>query len=84
MLFRSGNMSGCLLLEYTLSQIAAKEGIPADGEVISSIVTTNMVAAIAKAYGAKFVEVLTGFKWIGREILRMETEGKGTYLFGLE
>lgn len=80
----TGNMSGCLLLEYTLSQIAAKEGIPADGEVISSIVTTNMVAAIAKAYGAKFVEVLTGFKWIGREILRMETEGKGTYLFGLE
>ena len=75
----TGNMSGCLLLEYTLSQIAAKEGIPADGEVIS-----NMVAAIAKAYGAKFVEVLTGFKWIGREILRMETEGKGTYLFGLE
>src|SRR5699024_744630 len=43
-----------------------------------------MVAAIAKAYGAKFVEVLTGFKWIGREILRMEKEGKGTYLFGLE
>lgn len=80
----TGNMSGCLLLEYTLSQIDAKEGIPADGEVISSIVTTNMVAAIAKAYGAKFVEVLTGFKWIGREILRMETEGKGTYLFGLE
>ena len=80
----TGNMSGCLLCEYTLSQIAAKGGIPADGEVISSIVTTNMVAAIAKAYGAKFVEVLTGFKWIGREILRMEKEGKGTYLFGLE
>ena len=53
----NGNMSGCLLCEYTLSQIAAKGGIPEDGEVISSIVTTNMVAAIAKAYGAKFVEV---------------------------
>lgn len=80
----TGNMSGCLLCDYTLSQIAEKEGIPADGEVISSIVTTNMVPAIAKAYGTAFVEVLTGFKWIGREILRMETEGKGQYLFGLE
>ncbi len=80
----TGNMSGCLLCEYTLSQIAAKEGIPADGQVISSIVTTNMVAAIAKAYGVEFLEVLTGFKWIGREILKEEQTNKGTYLFGLE
>ncbi|MCI6858986.1 MAG: phospho-sugar mutase [Eubacterium sp.] len=80
----TGNMSGCLLCEYTLSQIAAKEGIPEDGAVISSIVTTNMVAAIAKAYGAQFIEVLTGFKWIGREVLKEEQTGKGTYLFGLE
>ena len=80
----TGNMSGCLLCEYTLSQIAAKEGIPEDGQVISSIVTTNMVAAIAKAYGVEFLEVLTGFKWIGREILKEEQTNKGTYLFGLE
>ena len=80
----TGNMSGCLLCEYTLSQIAAKEGIPEDGQVISSIVTTNMVAAIAKAYGVEFLEVLTGFKWIGREILKEEQTNKGNYLFGLE
>ena len=80
----TGNMSGCLLCEYTLSQIAAQGGIPEGGEVISSIVTTNMVPAIAKAYGAKFVEVLTGFKWIGKEILNMENAHQGSYLFGLE
>ncbi len=80
----TGNMSGCLLCEYTLSRMAADGNLPEDGEVITSIVSTNMVAAIAKSYGAKFVEVLTGFKWIGKEILRMETAGKGAYLFGME
>ena len=52
------------------------------GELIKTIVTTNMVDAIAKYYGIKVTECLTGFKWIGKEILRMETSGKGQYLFG--
>ena len=43
-----------------------------------------MVDAIAKHYGIKLTECLTGFKWIGKEILRMETSGKGHYLFGFE
>ena len=43
-----------------------------------------MVDAIAKHYGIKVTECLTGFKWIGKEILRMETSGKGQYLFGFE
>ena len=78
-------MSGSLLCEYVLSQKKEKAGsLPADGAVVKSIVTTNLVDEIAKAYNVKLIEVLTGFKWIGKEILGFEQSGKGTYLFGLE
>ena len=43
-----------------------------------------MVDAIAKYYGTDLIECFTGFKNIGREILRFEQTGKGTYLFGFE
>ena len=49
----TGNMSGCLLAEYELSQIEKQKGIPADGALIKTIVTTNMADAIAKSYHAK-------------------------------
>lgn len=80
----TGNMSGCLLAEYELSQIKELHGIPEDGALIKTIVTTNMADAIAKAYGVKLIEVLTGFKYIGQQILGFEKSGKGTYLFGFE
>jgi phosphoglucomutase len=80
----TGNMSGCLIGEYVISQRKAKEGLPADGALIKSIVSTNMADAIAKYYGIALIEVLTGFKFIGQKILQFETEGKGTYLFGME
>lgn len=80
----TGNMSGCLLADYEIGQRAASKGLPEDGALISTIVTTNMAAAIARAYGVKFIEVLTGFKFIGQQILGFETSGKGTYLFGFE
>ena len=80
----TGNMSGCLLAEYTISQIAAKQGLPADGALIKTIVTTNMADAIARNYGIDLIECLTGFKYIGQQILKFETTGKGTYLFGFE
>ena len=81
----TGNMSGCLLEEYELSQRKAAVGsLPEDGAVVSTIVTTNMAGAIAKSYGLRFIEVLTGFKYIGQQILGFENSGKGTYLFGFE
>lgn len=81
----TGNMSGCLLEEYELSQRKARDGkLPEDGAVVSTIVTTNMAGAIARSYGLRFIEVLTGFKYIGQQILGFETSGKGTYLFGFE
>ena len=80
----TGNMSGSLLCEYVLSQKAAQNAIPADGEVVKSIVTTNLVDAVAAAYNCKLVECLTGFKWIGQQILKEEQTGVGQYMFGLE
>ena len=80
----TGNMSGCLIGDYVIGQRKEKEGLPADGALVKSIVTTNMADAIAKHYGIELVEVLTGFKYIGQKILQFEKEGKGTYLFGLE
>ncbi len=80
----TGNMSGALLCDYVLSQKQANGQIPAAGQVVKSIVTTNLVDAVAAHYGAELIEVLTGFKWIGKQILKNEQEGKGTYLFGME
>ncbi len=80
----TGNMSGSLLCEYVLSQKAAANAIPADGEVVKSIVTTNLVDAVAANYNCKLVECLTGFKWIGQQILKEENTGRGHYMFGLE
>lgn len=80
----TGNMSGCLLADYEISQIKEKQGLPKDGALIKTIVTSNMADAIAKYYGVKLIEVLTGFKFIGQQILGFETKGEGTYLFGFE
>lgn len=81
----TGNMSGCLLADYELGQRKATEGkLPDDGYLIKTIVTSNMADAIAKGYGVGLIEVLTGFKYIGQQILGFETTGKGQYLFGFE
>ena len=80
----TGNMSGSLLAEYEISQVKEKSGIPEDGALIKTIVTTNLADAIAESYGIKLIEVLTGFKYIGQQILGFENTGKGTYLFGFE
>ncbi len=80
----TGNMSGSLLCEHVLSQKAAQNAIPADGEVVKSIVSTNLIDAVAASYNCRLVECLTGFKWIGQQILKEEDTGKGHYMFGME
>ncbi len=80
----TGNMSGCLLAEYTISQIKEKQGLPEDGALIKTIVTSNMADAIAEYYHVQLIEVLTGFKYIGQKILGFEQKHNGTYLFGFE
>ena len=80
----TGNMSGCLLADYEIGQTKALKGLPDDGYLIKTIVTTNMADAIAKYYGTGLIEVLTGFKYIGQQLLGFEQSGKGEYLFGFE
>ena len=80
----TGNMSGCLLADYEINQVREKQGLPDDGALIKTIVTSNLADAIAKYYGVRLIEVLTGFKYIGQQILGFEETGKGTYLFGFE
>ena len=81
----TGNMSGCLLADYEIGQMKAINGsLPEDGALIKTIVTSNLADEIAKGYGIELIEVLTGFKYIGQQILGFETTGKGKYLFGFE
>ena len=80
----TGNMSGCLLADYEIGQRKATVGLPEDGYLIKTIVTSNMADAIADYYNTGLIEVLTGFKYIGQQILGFETSKKGEYLFGFE
>lgn len=80
----TGNMSGCFLGEYEIARTKEQKGLPSDGALIKSIVSSNMSRAIADYYGIELVEVLTGFKYIGGKMLEFEQKGKGTYLFGFE
>ena len=80
----TGNQLGCLLLEYILSNLNRKDAIPPNGFVVKTIVTTNLTDKIADAYNVKLVEVLTGFKFIGEQILIREELGNGKFIFGFE
>ncbi len=80
----TGNMSGSLLADYELSQMKKAGTLPEDGALIKTIVTTNLADDIAKYYNIDLIECLTGFKYIGQQILQMEQTGKGHYCFGFE
>ena len=80
----TGNMSGCLLADYEIGQMKELRGLPENGALIETIVSTDMAKAIAKYYGVALYECLTGFKFIGQKMLDFELNGTGTYLFGFE
>lgn len=80
----TGNQTGVLLTEYILSMRKELGTLPADGFVVKTIVTTNIIEKICKNYGVEMKEVLTGFKFIGEKIKEAEESGKGTYVFGFE
>ena len=80
----TGNMTGALLTNYMLSQRKEKGILPANGAVIKTIVTTEMIRPIASEYGVKLFDVLTGFKYIGEKIKQFEETGDYTFVFGFE
>ena len=81
-IYPNGNQVGLLLMNYILEN---KKDIPANGAVISTVVSTPMLETVAKAHGVKVYRTLTGFKYIGEKIRDFETGAlDGTYLFGFE
>jgi phosphoglucomutase len=80
----TGNQTGCLLMEYILSRKKAKGNLPANGFVVKTIVTTELARKIASYYNIELVEVLTGFKFIGEQIMLQDEQGNKKYLFGFE
>ncbi len=80
----TGNMSGMLIAEYILRERTNTGKMPENPALVTTIVTTNMAGAIARDYNVKFIEVLTGFKFIGEQIKLFEQTGSNNYVFGLE
>ncbi len=80
----TGNMSAMIVAEYILRERTATGTMPEDASMVKTIVSTNLADRIAAKYGVDLVEVLTGFKYIGRVIKGFEETGRGSYVFGFE
>ena len=81
----SGNEMGVLLSDYILKMRAQNNTLPQEGVIVKTIVTTELINAIAKKYNVKVKNVLTGFKYIGEVITNLEKENKeDNYIFGFE
>ncbi len=81
----SGNEMGVLMLDYICRAHIENNTMPAHPVAVKTIVTTAMVADVAKNYGVKLENVLTGFKFIGEIISGLESEGRvRDYLLGFE
>lgn len=81
----SGNETGMLLLDYICSQRVKHGKMPEDPVMVKTIVTMDMGEQIARNYGVRTVNVLTGFKFIGEQIGLLEKQGKAdSYIFGFE
>ena len=81
----TGNETGLLLLDYVCSRRLALGRMPEKPVMVKTIVTTDMAERIAAHYGVETRNVLTGFKFIGETIGRLEAEGHPErYIFGFE
>ena len=81
----TGNQTGLLLLDYICSQRIKHGKMPDAPVMVKTIVTMDMGEQIASHYGLRTVNVLTGFKFIGEQIGRLEQQGKAdSYVFGFE
>lgn len=80
----TGNQTGALLVEYILRARRERGELPENGVVIKTIVTTELAAAIAKAYNIECMSLLTGFKYIGEKMTEFAEKKNHTYLIGFE
>ena len=81
----SGNEMGVLLLDYICAGRIEKGTMPDRPVAVMSIVSTPLADAVAKHYGVEMRHTLTGFKWIGDQIARLEADGEvDRFIFGFE
>ena len=81
----TGNETGLLLLDYVCSQRKKHGKMPARPTFVKTIVTSDLAEKVAASYGAETVNVLTGFKYIGEVIGRLEEQGRESdYICGFE
>lgn len=80
----TGNMSAMLIADYMLGEKRKNGTMPKNPALVESIVSTDMAKAIAAAYDVELIEVLTGFKYIGEQMLKFEKTGCNNYVFGME
>lgn len=81
----TGNEVGLLLLDYICAQRTRHHQMPAHPVFVKTIVTVDLAEKIANHYGVETINVLTGFKYIGELIGRLEAQGRAAdYVFGFE
>ena len=81
----TGNEMGIILLDYICRTRLAQGTMPADPVAVTTIVSTDMATPVAKKYGVELRRTLTGFKFIGEQIGKLEAEGRPErYIFGFE
>ena len=81
----TGNEMGIILLDYICRTRLAQGTMPADPVAVTTIVSTDMATPVAKKYGVELRRTLTGFKFIGEQIGKLEAEGRADrYIFGFE
>lgn len=81
----SGNETGIMLTDYIISQRKALGTLPENPIIVKTIVTSIMINKLCQKYGAELRNVLTGFKYIGEQILGLEQKGEeNRYVFGFE
>jgi len=81
----TGNQVGALLLDYIAKNRIKNGTMPKNPIAVKTIVTTPLICAICEEYGIELVDVLTGFKFIGEQILMLEEKGEeNRYIFGFE
>ena len=81
----SGNEVGVLLLDYICEGRIEKGTMPKNPVAVKSLVSTPLADAVAANYGVEMRNVLTGFKWIGDQIARLEADGEvERFILGFE
>lgn len=83
-LILNGNQTGALLIDYILSQKKLKDELPQNGIIYNTIVTANSGNLVAKKYGIKTKQLLTGFKYIGEQIHKSILNQGDPFIFGYE